>query len=70
LKQENRTESPSADLVIQTTFRLANVHSGPILAELENRAYLLRQMARFLPEEEAAQLAFEFEQEVERLKAA
>lgn len=38
--------------------------------ELENRAYLLRQMARFLPEEEAAQLAFEFEQEVERLKAA
>ncbi|MBL8577036.1 MAG: hypothetical protein JNK47_07410 [Mesorhizobium sp.] len=38
--------------------------------ELENRAYLLKQMARFLPEEEAAQLAFEFEQEVERLKAA
>ena len=38
--------------------------------ELENRAYLLRQMARFLPKEEAAQLAFEFEQEVERLKAA
>lgn len=38
--------------------------------ELENRAYLLRQMARFLPEDEAAQLAFEFEQEVERLKAA
>ncbi len=38
--------------------------------ELENRAYLLKQMARFLPDDEAAQLAFEFEQEVERLKAA
>lgn len=38
--------------------------------DLENRAYLLRQMARFLPEEEAAQLAFAFDQEVERLKAA
>lgn len=38
--------------------------------DLENRAYLLRQMARFLPEDEAAQLAFAFEQEVERLKAA
>lgn len=38
--------------------------------ELRNREYLLRQMGRFLPEEEAAQLAFEFEQEVERLKAA
>lgn len=38
--------------------------------ELENSAYLLKQMARFLPEDEAAQLAFEFEQEVERLKAA
>ncbi|MGE0502713.1 MAG: class I SAM-dependent DNA methyltransferase [Rhizobiaceae bacterium] len=38
--------------------------------ELGNRAYLLRQMSRFLPEDEAAQLAFAFEQEVERLKAA
>ena len=38
--------------------------------ELGNRAYLLKQMSRFLPEEEAAQLIFEFEQEVERLKAA
>lgn len=38
--------------------------------ELGNRAYLLKQMSRFLPEDEAAQLAFEFEQEVERLKAA
>ncbi|MCR5857560.1 hypothetical protein [Mesorhizobium sp. J428] len=38
--------------------------------ELDNRLYLLKQMGRFLPEEEAAQLAFEFEQEVERLKAA
>lgn len=38
--------------------------------ELENRAYLLKQMARFLPEDEAAQLTFEFEQEVQRLKAA
>lgn len=38
--------------------------------DLENRAYLLRQMARFLPEDEAAQLAFAFDQEVERLKAA
>lgn len=38
--------------------------------ELENRAYLLKQMARFLPKDEAAQFAFEFEQEWERLKAA
>ncbi len=38
--------------------------------ELDNRAYLLKQMGRFLPDEEAAQLAFAFEREVERLKAA
>ncbi len=38
--------------------------------EPRNREYLLRQMGRFLPEDEAAQLAFAFEQEVERLKAA
>lgn len=38
--------------------------------ELGNRIYLLKQMGRFLPEEEAAQLAFEFEREVERLMAA
>lgn len=38
--------------------------------QLRNRLYLVRQMGRFLPEDEAAQLAFEFEQEVERLKAA
>lgn len=38
--------------------------------QLSNREYLLKQMSRFLPEEEAAQLSFEFEQEVERLKAA
>ncbi len=37
---------------------------------LSDREYLLKQMARFLPEEEATQLAFEFEREVERLKAA
>lgn len=38
--------------------------------ELRNRVYVLQQMSRFLPEEEAAQLTFEFEQEVQRLKAA
>ncbi len=38
--------------------------------ELGNRLYLLKRMGTFLPEEEAAQLAFAFEQEVERLKAA
>ncbi len=38
--------------------------------ELGNRLYLLKRMGSFLPEEEAAQLAFEFEREVERLKAA
>ncbi len=38
--------------------------------QLRNRVYLLKQMGRFLPEDEAAQLSFAFEQEVERLKAA
>jgi hypothetical protein len=38
--------------------------------QLRNRQYLLRQMAGFLPEEEKAQLCFEFERELERLKAA
>ncbi len=38
--------------------------------QLRNRAFLLKQMGRFLPEDEAAQLTFEFEREVERLKAA
>jgi hypothetical protein len=38
--------------------------------QLKNREYLVRQMGRFLPEDEAAQFCFEFEQEVERLKAA
>jgi len=38
--------------------------------QLRNRAAMLRQMGSFLPEEEAAQLRFEFEQELERLKAA
>lgn len=38
--------------------------------QLRNREYLLRQMSRFLPEDEAAQLCFDFEREVERLKAA
>jgi hypothetical protein len=38
--------------------------------QLRNRAAMFRQMGRFLPEEEAAQLTFAFEQEVARLKAA
>ncbi len=38
--------------------------------ELGNRLYLMKRMGTFLPEDEAAQLTFEFEQEVERLKAA
>ncbi len=62
--------------------RLANIIAEARAAEhmpwnaeqLRNREYLfeylLRQMGRFLPEDEAAQLTFEFEQEVERLKAA
>lgn len=38
--------------------------------QLRNREAMLRRMGRFLPEEEAAQLSFQFEREVERLKAA
>jgi hypothetical protein len=38
--------------------------------ELGNRLYLIQRMGSFLPQEEAAQLTFEFEQEVERLRAA
>ncbi|MGD9915476.1 MAG: hypothetical protein AB7S80_15465 [Rhizobiaceae bacterium] len=38
--------------------------------QLRNRTYLLQQMSRFLPDDEAAQLTFAFEQEVERLLAA
>ncbi len=38
--------------------------------QIRNRAAMFRQMGRFLPEDEASQLAFAFEQEVERLKAA
>jgi aspartyl-tRNA(Asn)/glutamyl-tRNA(Gln) amidotransferase subunit B len=34
--------------------------------QLRNRDFLLRQMARFLPDDEAAQLTFAFELEVER----
>ena len=37
--------------------------------ELGNRLYLLRRLGSFLPDYEA-QLAFEFEQEVERLRIA
>ncbi len=58
--------------------RLANIIAEARSAErmpwspddLASYLQLVPQMGRFLPEEEAAQFCFAFEQEVERLKAA
>jgi len=72
-QRETPTFSPSIDSV--------RAHLHLILAETraaqslpKNRASLYRtifpQMTLWLPEEEAAQLRFEFETEMERLKAA
>ncbi|MEM7397915.1 MAG: hypothetical protein AAF354_03135 [Pseudomonadota bacterium] len=70
---ESPTYSPDIDRVRARLQKiLAETRASDTLSRAKSSLYqtIFPQMAQWLPEDEAAQLRFEFEAEMERLKAA